>query len=87
MDNLSRIIHMATTDPDFRAALLADPEGTLTQWNLDVSAEELATLARVAHLFALPSDRLLGHLLSAAVGPDQQWPGLLPSTEYATVAR
>jgi len=87
MDNLSRAIHMAATDPGFRAALVADPEGTLRQWNLDVSAEELAVLSKAADLLALPSDRLLGHLLSAAIDPDQQWPWIAPPAQHATGAR
>jgi hypothetical protein len=86
MGNLPEVIHMATTDPGFRAALVADPEGALAKWDLDVSEEELAVLSKAAHLLALPSERLLGHILSAADGPEQQWPWIAPPAQHATGA-
>jgi hypothetical protein len=77
---------MAATDRDFRAALLANPEGTLARWDLAVSAEELAVLTKVTHLLALPSERLLGHVLSEEDGPEQQWPWIAPPAQHATGA-
>lgn len=73
MTHAHTIAHKAATDPDFRAALLADPQAAVTRWDLQVSAEELAVLSEVAHLLALPSQDLLSHLLGSTVDPEQQW--------------
>jgi hypothetical protein len=77
---------MAATDPDFRIALQADPEGAFARSGLAVSAEELAVLSRATHLFALPSERLLSQILSAVEGPEQQWPWIAPPAQHATGA-
>jgi hypothetical protein len=75
MSDLPQVIRRLASEPDFRAALLADPQPILTRQGFQVTAEELAALTNVAHLFTLSSQDLLTLFLTLAVGPEKDWFG------------
>jgi len=50
--HLPRIIHLATTDADFCAALQADPQTALAERGLEANANELASLVELRSLIA-----------------------------------
>ena len=64
MNTLERIAHLAATDPDFRQALQADPQATVTAQGLSLSAEQLAAVRRLRHLLAMPPEELAGLLVT-----------------------
>jgi hypothetical protein len=73
MSDLARAIHLVATDPDFRAALVDDPEAALAQQGFVVSAEELNALSSVSDVIAAPSEALLARLVGVTTGPEQLW--------------
>ena len=77
MNNLPRIIHLATTDPEFRAALQTDPQVALAERGLKANSEELAALTELRALIAVPPQKLSALL---AVIPNNTWWYTMPST-------
>jgi hypothetical protein len=78
MTHLPQIIHLVTTDADFCAALLADPETTLAERGMVASADELAALAELHSLIAIPSQKL-SDLLAAV--PLNDWAKVAPKPD------
>ncbi len=68
--HLPRIIHLATTDADFCAALQADPQVALAERSLEANADELAALTELRSLIAIPPQKLSALL---ALIPLQDW--------------
>ncbi len=60
--HLPQIIHLATIDADFCAALQADPQTALTERGLDANADELASLVELCPLIAIPPQTLAAHI-------------------------
>ncbi len=69
MTNLPRIIHLATTDAEFRAALQVDPRAALAERSLDANGNELAALAELRSLIAIPPQKLSALLAATPDGP------------------
>ena len=70
MTNLPRIIHLVTTDAEFRAALQVDPRAALAGRGLEAISEELVALIELGSLIVVPSQKL-SDLLEAV--PLQTW--------------
>lgn len=73
MSDLAKVIHLIATDPDFRAALVDDPEAALAQQGYVVSDRELDALSSVSDVIAAPSETLLARLVGVTDGPEQLW--------------
>lgn len=58
MNNLPRIIYLSTTDAEFRAALQIDPRVALAERGLETNDDELAALAKLGALIAVPPQKL-----------------------------
>jgi len=58
MTPLQRIIHLATTDADFRLALQTDGAAALAQQGLTLSLEEMGVVRDLKELLALPTTSL-----------------------------
>ena len=74
--HLPRIIHLATTDADFCAALQADPQTALAERGLEANANELAALVELRSLIAVPSQKLSALL---AASPLEVWYVVAPA--------
>lgn len=70
MITLSQLIHMAATDPGFRAELAADPETALKTRGLQAGPEVVQALGKLGHLLAQPSESLSAFLSQTIVNND-----------------
>jgi len=86
MSDLNRVVHLIATDPAFRAALSADPERTLSEHQLQVTADEMSLLSDLDRVLELGSKDLLSRLLISAVGPEKIWVSTANSRSYAGAA-
>ncbi len=66
--HLPRIIHLATIDADFCAALQADPQTALAEQDLKANADELAALVEFRSLIATSPQ-----ILAARIPRDGGW--------------
>jgi hypothetical protein len=80
MTNLPQIIHLATTDADFCAALQVAPQAALAKRGLEANDEELAALAELHSLIATPPQKLSVLLAST---PLQDWRSVVPAPALA----
>jgi hypothetical protein len=82
MMTLSQLIHMAATDPDFRAALAADPETALRERDLQVSREIVRALYGLRHVLGQSSRSLSAllpsHIIASAWGQPVDIPSAVP---------